>query len=434
MGATIEPSSSQQKCIEAAVRWHKTDPKKRKPFFRIEGSAGTGKTFVIKHIIAALPEEVRVRTQYCAPTGKAAQVMQSYGCVGATTVHRKIYTPKGNRTADKTVLHEMQSVLSVREKLLRAQNFTEDQLISDNEVKRLRRLIDQQEAMCQPLFAVNMESNLKGAALLVVSECSMIDEGMAKDLLSFDVPLLLEGDPYQLPPVFGKSYFMSGKADFSLSTIHRQAEGSPILELARQARMGSALKLGDYGEGCAVVSKLSQELALEADQIIVGRNLTRHRKNYKMRMAKGFIPLPGEVSSDDVHIPRTDEKLICLRNDNEAGLLNGSLWKCVEAHSFSDSKVKLTVESEDEVGFTYRGLCHAELLKGESQGSIPQWALMQKGMQQFDFGYAITAHKFQGSQSTFVIVYDESKQFPDSRKWLYTAVTRAQKRLIIVQQ
>lgn len=426
------PSTQQNQCIKAAVAWIATDPKKRKPFFRVEGPAGSGKTFVIKHIIEALPEDVRVRTMYCAPTGKAAQVMQSYGCHGATTVHKLIYTPKGNKPVDKKILGDMKNNLSLREKFLRDKlNWDEDQIYADDECKRLGRLIDQQEALCQPLFAINPDSNIKGAKLLVLSECSMVDEGMAKDLLSFDVPILLEGDPYQLPPVFGKSYFMTGKPDFSLSVIHRQAEGSPILDLAAKARMGADISLGDYGDGCAVVSKISAELAMQADKLITGRNLTRHRKNYRMRVARGFIP--AETDIGDIHIPRSGEILVCRRNDNEAGLLNGSLWKCVEAHQFSDSKVKINVESEDERGFTYQGLCHAELLKGESQGSIPQWALMQKGMQQFDWGYALTCHTAQGSQWPFVVVYDESRQFAEWRKWLYTAVTRAQKRLIIVK-
>ena len=51
----------------------------------------------------------------------------------------------------------------------------------------------------------------------------------------------------------------------------------------------------------------------------------------------------------------------------------------------------------------------------------------------FEFAYAVTCHKAQGSEYDFVIVFDESRFFEDSSRWLYTAITRAKKKLIIVR-
>ena len=49
-----------------------------------------------------------------------------------------------------------------------------------------------------------------------------------------------------------------------------------------------------------------------------------------------------------------------------------------------------------------------------------------RGSQHFNYGYALTAHKSQGSQWPHVIVYDESGTFrEDWKRWLYTAITRA---------
>ena len=53
----------------------------------------------------------------------------------------------------------------------------------------------------------------------------------------------------------------------------------------------------------------------------------------------------------------------------------------------------------------------------------------------FDFGYALTVHKAQGSQAKRVILFEERfKQMSnlDWRRWLYTAVTRAEEELIIL--
>ena len=52
----------------------------------------------------------------------------------------------------------------------------------------------------------------------------------------------------------------------------------------------------------------------------------------------------------------------------------------------------------------------------------------------FDFGYALTVHKAQGSQAKRVILFEERfSQMTDDewRRWLYTAVTRAEEELFI---
>ena len=52
----------------------------------------------------------------------------------------------------------------------------------------------------------------------------------------------------------------------------------------------------------------------------------------------------------------------------------------------------------------------------------------------FEFAYAITCHKAQGSEFDFVIVFDESWVFGEAaRRWLYTAITRAKEKLLIIR-
>ena len=63
----------------------------------------------------------------------------------------------------------------------------------------------------------------------------------------------------------------------------------------------------------------------------------------------------------------------------------------------------------------------------------PDWKLL-KGSQEFDFGYAITCHKSQGSQWNNVLIYDESWCFRDTwQRWLYTAITRAADKITLVR-
>jgi exodeoxyribonuclease-5 len=52
----------------------------------------------------------------------------------------------------------------------------------------------------------------------------------------------------------------------------------------------------------------------------------------------------------------------------------------------------------------------------------------------FEFAYAITCHKSQGSEFDFVVVFDESWAFQEEQnKWLYTAITRAKEKLLIIR-
>jgi hypothetical protein len=52
----------------------------------------------------------------------------------------------------------------------------------------------------------------------------------------------------------------------------------------------------------------------------------------------------------------------------------------------------------------------------------------------FEFAYAVTCHKAQGSEFDFVIVFDESWAFNEEKnRWLYTAITRAKEKLLIVR-
>lgn len=54
-------------------------------------------------------------------------------------------------------------------------------------------------------------------------------------------------------------------------------------------------------------------------------------------------------------------------------------------------------------------------------------------LNEFDFGYCLTAHKSQGSQFPHVTVVDDSQSFRDNQeKWLYTALTRAESGLTVL--
>jgi exodeoxyribonuclease-5 len=266
---------------------------------------------------------------------------------------------------------------------------------------------------------------------VIIDEGSMIDATVGRDLLSFGKKALVCGDLAQLPPVGGGGFFSSGEPDFVLTEVHRQARESGILDLATFVREGG--EPFDWRRGrndCEVWSRsdvAGQDIwrrMISADQVIVGTNRTRHSFNEKHRRMIGLgseskLPVPGD-------------KVVCLRNDRDLGLLNGSMWR-VDAAKASRDQATVTMEltSEEGVQLTEPVRAWSHHFLGR-EGEIPD--LRRRQHQEFDFGYHVTCHKAQGDQWPDVVVFDESGRFDreTARRWVYTAITRASERLLFI--
>ncbi len=375
----LKLSPQQDDALKAVADWLADG---ETPIFRLFGYAGTGKTTLARHFAEGIDGAV----QFAAFTGKAAQVLRSKGAKSARTLHSLIYRPRGEET------------------------------ISD-ETRGLSRV--------SPTFSLNRQSPVAKAKLIIVDECSMVDEALGRDLMSFGTPILVLGDPGQLPPVSGGGFFTEAEPDFLLTEIHRQARDNPIIDLALHVREGKELMHGDWG-AARIIGKREVETdeVLAADQVLVGTNRTRRRYNARLRELKGF----------EGPLPMSGDKLVCLRNDPAKGLLNGSLWQVMTAsRETTKPGVNLIVKPDDDD--IDQGAAKIRLLKAafeDPDADIP-WPT-KKRFDDFDYGYALTVHKAQGSQWNNVMLFDESWAFKETReRWLYTAITRAAERLTIVK-
>jgi exodeoxyribonuclease-5 len=358
----------QDAALVAAARWLK-GAHGRASVFRLFGYAGTGKTTLANHIAEAVDGKVL----FAAFTGKAACVMRSKGCEGASTIHSLIY---------------------------RARESGEE----------------------APSFELWSDAPASKAKLIVIDECSMVDAELGRDLMSFGVPLLVLGDPAQLPPVQGGGFFTEAEPDAMLTQVHRQAQDDPIVRLSMEIRAGQALRPGHYGETQVVCREaLDPKRVLGADQVLVGRNVTRRAYNARLRERRGYRDV----------LPMAGDKLVCLRNNRRKGLFNGALWVVKERPKPRRQILRMRLKpDEDFTDQVIRVSVRPECFTGAiEQFDWPQ----RKRYDEFDFGYVLTVHKAQGSQWDDVVLFDESGAFTDNReRWLYTGVTRAAKRLTVV--
>lgn len=406
-------SLKQAKALDAIASWL-ADPKAKQTFY-LAGVAGSGKSTLVEYIVRDLNGKII----YMAPTGKAALVMRRKGASTATTVHKAIYLPAGDPPTKEQIERLREEI-----KRLYAVNDPGARVTADRLVEQLKR--DEEEGKRKgPRFRLNLDSELRYAKLGVVDEASMVDGRMGEDLESFDTKLLVIADPAQLPPIYGAGYFTSRDPDAFLDEIHRQALDSPILQLADLARNGRSLPYGQIGEGVDVRRYGDPSLearALSAEMILVGRNRTRHACNTKIRRLLGRA---GELA------PVAGDRVICLRNNHELGLLNGSTWT-VEGCSSDFDKMTAKIEvqsSEDHDRIECSTWLHPFMAREEELNNLPR-----RDHQEFAFSWAITTHKSQGSAWNDVLVFDESRQFGrDSHRHLYTSITRAIRTLTVVQ-
>ena len=361
----------QDAALKAVGDWLKAKPGQNgtPQVFRLFGFAGTGKTTLARHIA----EDVDGEVKYAAFTGKAALVMRNKGCHEASTIHSLIY--RARETGEET-----------------------------------------------PNFELWDDAPASKAKLIIVDECSMVDAELGRDLLSFDCPLLVLGDPAQLPPIQGGGFFTASEPDAMLTEVHRQAEHDPIVRMSMDVREGRPLSIGRFGDSEVVSRKsLDPERVMAADQVLVGRNNTRRAYNMRVREKLGLTdPLPV-----------ADDKLVCLRNNRKKALFNGGLWR-VKSRTPSKSKIlTMRLSPDEEFGAKVTKVSVRQDCFSGGIEDIP-WE-QRRPYDEFDYGYVLTVHKSQGSQWNDVVLFDESFAFQDSRaRWLYTGITRAAKRLTIV--
>lgn len=399
----MEWSPDQDRALKAIDNWLKKGDTNR---FALGGYAGTGKTTLAKHIAENQGGEVK----FAAFTGKAASVLLSKGCPGATTIHKLMYQAKGDSQGQQ--IEELQNLI---------QTEALEQEPDEMKLFTWRRELDKLTADSDAMFERKQEAAIQEADLVIVDESSMVDRRMGKDLESYGIPILYLGDPGQLDPVKGKPHLGINDYDFVLEQIHRQAADSPIIWLANEVRHDRWPGFGEFGDGLVKLLPKAEwdvNVLCEAGQVITGMNKSRHGLTRQMRKHIGF----------DTVFPLTNDKLICVQNDHELGVLNGVTCRAMKEGNKRGNIIYLDVEYEKRE--LLGKICDPGFFQ-ENYGERTHFP-RGDGVQRFDYGYVITGHKSQGSQWNHVVVADDKMRVNDvvtRRKWLYTTFTRAEERL-----
>ena len=362
--------------------------KSKEKYTVISGYAGTGKTTLVKHLVAALDIEEQ-DVIYCAFTGKACTVLQNKGNKNVSTLHRLLWEwrPK-----------------------------------SDGTFFRTKKEI--------------------GEKLVIVDEVSMVSKDLVLELLSRpNIHVIFLGDPGQLPPIDKNNFHvLLDHPHIFLDEIMRQAAESEIIRLTMDIREGKPLQKYQ-GKEVMILDKeeLSESMLTWADQVLCATNKTRAGLNQKMRQLAGFTSLE----------PQTGDKIICVQNYWDEVSINKNpnfdtntiiyptfydslKVDTITTEFLTDAQDLFTVTIDKNKLMTEQPTYPTKIKYNISRNK--NWA--ETIPLEFVYAYAITCHKSQGSEWEKVLVVEESFPFDkeEHKRWLYTAATRASEKLVIIRK
>ena len=421
-----ELAKDQAKAYDLIGKWLHGEEELGKQFFILGGYAGTGKTFLMQHLVNN--HEGRV---ICAtPTGKAADVLKAKMPAGVkvSTIHHLLYSPVDS---------------SLSAKIARLTYDIEQKRDAGESTKKLEGILKRLQAKLEEFgdeddveFTKMTHEILESRPLIIVDEASMVTMKMFNDFIETGCRLLFVGDPFQLPPVNpdnreeNRSIFDVHGPDYALDEIKRQALESPIIRVAHAIRHGDNVAPHIDGEHVIKVGRdrIRPEHYLRAGQVICGTNKTRHMINRLCRNELGYSNAHG------YELPVAGDKLICTMNKHEYTWINGVIHEAVsdaEEGQFGNYVMDVLYQDELREGievydFNFRTNYHdpRELKAYKKTDWREKMELIE-----LDYAYGITCHKSQGSEWDKVLVVQDWF-FGDNERWLYTAVTRAKEKLL----
>ena len=452
-----EPTDGQDKLLGELAVFLTLSWKQSNALFILRGYAGTGKTTVVQALADVLPL-IGKKTTLLAPTGRAAKVLASYTKKQANTIHRKIYFARTNK--DGLIDLKLQT------------NYHKHTLFIVDEASMIQHVMSAEGAL--------------------FSSRNLLDDLFKYVYSGENCRMLFIGDAAQLPPVgldyspaldhefLTRSYHLSIDT-FELTEVVRQAKESGILVNATLVRKQIQLKKSEFPmfsiEGFKDITRLNGQDLEEAlnhaysgsqkeNNVVICRS-NKRANIYNREIRHRILFLEEEISSGD-YLMVVKNNYYWLPEDSAAGFVaNGDIVELMRIRNiedlygfrFADVTVRF-VDYPDEKDLDVKIVLDTLMSESAALSQSDNNRLFQTVMADFEdipsrrerlekvkaspyfnalqvkFAYALTCHKTQGGQWDNVFIdqgYINDKMVNiEFSRWLYTAVTRATKKLYLI--
>ncbi len=471
------------KPITSEIVWDESqlaalDGIRRQKYACLIGAAGTGKTTVTKQLVFEIEQTVstidlnrarlhqtdekdlNVAIAFCAFTGRAVQQMKKALPREYHPMCHTIHATLGYSPEREPYYDEAKKIW--KEKLVFRPTFT-----AQNKLPYECIVIDE-----GGMVPINLWNELKAA---LIDKCRVI----------------IIGDINQLPPVQGRSvlgFAMIRWPTYTLEKIHRQAADNPIIANAHNILQGLFPKkdkrkfammqldggsIKAFNQTIGVVQQLHKRGLFDPfrDALIVPQNKGAlgqvllnerlvHYFNPPTKTDEGAIINKRHVITAGYnHVTyAVGDKVMLLQNDRERGLTNGMTGKVVDIApngQFSGDRSSHNVDEKFTGTLNVEDIANMEIDEDLNQKEEDENQRQASHIMTVRFGgadeglevpfstagqfkkvciaYAFTCHKSQGGEyPTVVIMLHSTNIRMLTREWLYTAVTRAQERVILL--
>lgn len=447
------PTNDQESLFHVFVDFLRSDSKDK--IFLLKGYAGTGKTSFVQSIVATLPG-IRKRSVLLAPTGRAAKVLSAYAHKKAFTIHKKIYFTSMDKSG--------YMVTKIKE------NLHINTLFIVDEASMISGYSNEAGFGQQDLLSDLISYVYSG------EQCHLMLIGDLAQLPPIGVPISPALDPEGL-----KSYYPFDIFQFELKEVVRQAAESGILYNATRIRhmiyeelvekplfscsgFTDIIRIG----GMELQDELSNAISEFGEENVVIITRSNKRANiYNREVRNRILFKENRIESGDL-LMVVRNNYFWLEENSEAGFIaNGDivevlqLKRYMELYGFEFAEVEVqlidypeeppievfilldTLVSESpSLNFEENNRLFQEIMKDYYDISSKKARVdAVKNNSYFNalqvkFANALTCHKTQGGQ--WDVVFLEQPWLPDDKmdtefgRWLYTALTRATKKLYLV--
>lgn len=444
---------------------------KERPVYLLRGYAGTGKTTLVSTLVKTLPS-LGMRYQLLAPTGRAAKVMGTYTGKPSSTLHRKLYRFQVNANGEF--------------RMARAENKAKDTVFIVDECSMIS---DQSDgySWSRSLLDDLIEYVFSGSCckLLLIGDSAQLPP------VGLDISPAIDFDIL-------KNGFSLTLATYEMKEVMRQALDSGILHNATKLRSLMStdneqlstdfwyegyqlplLEINNFSDIIKIDPMSFEELLWQSfgdkrnnnDSVVICRS-NKRANMFNQAIRSRVLQEEGELSTGD--------KLMIVKNNyywsgqqsavsgQISFLANGDMIEITRINKFEEMygfhfadvdiqltdyeeaptlSVKIIMETlySDSPALTNEEAKRLYQAVEEDYMNIPRAADRRKAMKenpyynalQVKFGYALTCHKTQGGQWSYVFI--EAPYLPDETtielgdlRWLYTALTRASEKVYLV--